>query len=481
MASKAKIGLRVRQLIGIAAALGALLLLAQCVVMPDAGELPAGRGQAEASTAHGWRTYEESRAAIQGIKDGQAHEDYLAEHLAVERAIADGPLRKGNAIDMYTDGESAYDAMEAAIRGARHFIHLESYIFEDDEIGRRFTDLLIAKRREGVAVAVIVDGVGSLAVSEDMLQGMKAEGLQVLIFNSLNPFSDTGQWNPNRRNHRKVLIIDGKIGFIGGINISDVYSSGSAGGSGASGRGKAPRQAATSASAEDPPWRDTHIRIEGPAVADLVKVFLWAWETQKGPLLEKRPFFPRIDEAGPHTVRILANQPGEDQGHSIYLALMSAIGSARESIYVTMAYFVPDPAFIKALRQAARRGVEVVLILPGFSDSAMVFHAGRSHYQDLMRAGVRIHERHDVLLHAKTAVIDGVWSTVGSSNLDWRSFLLNYEINAVVLGRQFGARMQADFKEDLALSDRVDEQVWANRGFYLRFMEFLSRIWERWL
>lgn len=481
MASKTKGSVRLKQLAAILAVLGAVFVLAQCAVMPDTEGQSVSRSQAEASAAHGWRTYEESRSAVQSIKRDDGPEDFLAEHLAVEQAIADGPLHKGNAIDMYTDGESTYDAMETAIRQARHFIHLESYIFEDDEVGRRFTDLLIAKRREGVAVAIIVDGVGSLAISDEVLEKMRSAGLQILIFNSLNPFSSTGEWNPNRRNHRKMLIVDGAIGFIGGINISDVYSSGSAGGSGSSGKRKISQVDAPASSSDGLPWRDTHIRIEGPAVTDLVKVFLWAWQTQQGPPLEKREFFPKLDEAGPHIVRILANEPGEEQGHSIYLTLMSAIGSARESIYVTMAYFVPDPAFIEALKQAARRDVEVVLILPGFSDSSMVFHAGRSHYQDLLEAGVRIHERHDVLLHAKTAVIDGVWSTVGSSNLDWRSFLLNYEINAVVLGKQFGARMQAAFNEDLALSDRVEKQAWEDRGFYLRFMEFISRIWERWL
>jgi cardiolipin synthase len=478
MAPKTKISLRIKQFGWIAGILAIVMLLAQCAIMPDPNGVPNHRQQTEVSAEQGWLTYEESKSIIRGIELDRAEGDFLREHLAVEQAIADGPLHKGNAIGHYTDGESAYDAMEAAIRQARHFVHLESYIFEDDEVGQRFIDLLIAKRQEDVAVAVIVDGVGSLFAPEEMLQEMRDAGIQVLIFNSLNPLSETGDWNPNRRNHRKTLIVDGRIGFIGGINISDVYSSGSASGSGSSGGSSGSDAGETP---EERPWRDTHIRIEGPAVAELVRVFLWAWEKQQGPALEKREFFPPLNVAGPHIVRILANEPGEEQGHSIYLTLISAIGSARESIYITMAYFVPDPAFIDALQQAARRDVEVILILPGFSDSSLVFHAGRSHYQDLLDAGVKIHERNDVLLHAKTAVIDGVWSTIGSSNLDWRSFLLNYEINAVILGKQFGEKMLATFKEDLSLSDRVDEQDWKERGLYLRSMEFMSRLWQRWL
>lgn len=180
-------------------------------------------------------------------------------------------------------------------------------------------------------------------------------------------------------------------------------------------------------------------------------------------------------------VRILANDPQSADGYTVYLTLMSAFESARRSIHITMAYFVPDPAFVQALAQAARRGVDVVLILPGFSDSSVVWHAGRSHYETLLRAGVKIYERRDTLLHAKTAIVDGVWSTVGSSNMDWRSFGLNYEINAVVLGPAFAQEMEALFQRDVAASVRVDAAAWGDRPVGDRFMEFFSRLFERWL
>src|SRR5690606_3473421 len=169
-------------------------------------------------------------------------------------------------------------------------------------------------------------------------------------------------------------------------------------------------------------------------------------------------FFPQVPRQGDLAVRILANQPDRSDGYTVYLTLMSAFESAQTSIHITMAYFVPDPAFIEVLMNAARRGVDVVLVLPGFSDSSLVFHAGRSHYEDLLEAGVKIYERRDALLHAKTVVVDGVWSTVGSSNMDWRSFALNHEINAVILGEEFGAQMQALFREDVAASRRIDRR-----------------------
>jgi cardiolipin synthase len=260
--------------------------------------------------------------------------------------------------------------------------------------------------------------------------------------------------------------VDGQVGYLGGLNVSSVYSSGS--NPGKDGR-------------ESQPWRDTHIRIEGPAVAELERVLLAGWESQKGPPLEHTDFFPQVPRQGDLAVRILANQPDRSDGYTVYLTLMSAFESAQTSIHITMAYFVPDPAFIEVLMNAARRGVDVVLVLPGFSDSSLVFHAGRSHYEDLLEAGVKIYERRDALLHAKTAVVDGVWSTVGSSNMDWRSFALNYEVNAVILGPRFGAEMEALFERDVAAAQQVTLQEWRARGADDRFMEFFSRLFERWL
>ncbi|OZI76123.1 cardiolipin synthase [Bordetella genomosp. 2] len=444
-------------------ALGACL--AACARVPDAQERAVRQAQAGQSADSGWASYRKGRDIV-AHADPQRSRDFLARHLAVEQAISGAPLVHGNQVRLLADGRATYQAMLESIDSARHYVHMETYIFEDDEEGRRFADALIAAHRRGAAVAVMIDAVGTLGTPDALFDRMRDAGVQVAVFNPVNPAAARAGWSPNQRNHRKLLVVDGKVGYLGGINVSSVYSSGSPSG----GEGRAAQ-----------PWRDTHIRIAGPAVAELERVMLAGWASQKGPPLAPREFFPELEPTGGLTVRILANQPDRSDGYTVYLTLMSAFESAQESIHITMAYFVPDPAFVEALENAARRGVDVVLVLPGFSDSSLVFHAGRSHYESLLEAGVKIYERRDALLHAKTAVVDGVWSTVGSSNMDWRSFALNYEINAVILGPEFGAEMEALFDRDVAESTPVTLQAWRDRGPDDRFMEFFSRLFERWL
>jgi cardiolipin synthase len=474
------------------------LLLTQCASVPDVSDLAERREQVKISTASGWLTYEQSKKILSRIERRADPQDFLSRHLEVEEAVAGVPLVSGNRIRLFTDGPETYKAMEAAINSAREFIHMQSYIFEDDATGNRFISLLEKKRAEGVAVAVIVDGVGTMSAPAAMFDRIRAANIQLVIFNPVNPLKARTPWSPNERNHRKILVVDGKTGFVGGVNISGVYSSSasgsgsgssaSGGSSGASGSSSGGRRATADASdsgepktAKTAPWRDTHVQIDGPVVADIERVFMSAWEGQRGEPLVARDFYPKIAPMGQQVVRILANQPGENEGHSIYLTLISAISSAQKSVHITMAYFVPDPAFLEALREAAQRGVDVSIILPGFTDSAMVFHAGRSHYRELLEAGVKIHERRDVLLHAKTAVVDEVWSTVGSSNMDWRSFAINHEINAVVLGPDFGGQMERLFQQDITRSVPITQEVWDDRGMSDRMKEFFSRFAERWL
>jgi cardiolipin synthase len=230
----------------------------------------------------------------------------------------------------------------------------------------------------------------------------------------------------------------------------------------------------------DIPWRDTHIQIEGPVVAQFQKLFIETWNKQDGPPLTDPAYFPQLKNNGAMIVRPIATSP-ELHGSVLYGTLLSAIAHAQRSIHLTNAYFVPDPALVSALKDAARRGVEVRLVLPAHSDLWAPLYAGRSHYSELLDAGVEIYERRAVLLHAKTGVIDGVWSTVGSSNLDWRSFLHNDELDAVVLGPEFGEQMEAAFDKDLAASQRITRESWANRPFDSRFREWAARLWERWL
>ena len=215
-------------------------------------------------------------------------------------------------------------------------------------------------------------------------------------------------------------------------------------------------------------------------VAELQKLFLATWESQKGEPLAPRNYFPQPERAGREVVRAIGSSPDEPFS-LIYATLLSAIGSAETSVHITNAYFAPDPQLLAALEAAVRRGVDVTLILPSQTDSWLVFHAGRGYYEQLLRAGVKIYERRGVILHSKTALIDGVWATVGSTNLDWRSFLHNHELNAVVLGAEFGSRLQAMFDQDLAASDAITLEQWERRALHLRLKEWFGRAWEYWL
>jgi cardiolipin synthase len=227
-------------------------------------------------------------------------------------------------------------------------------------------------------------------------------------------------------------------------------------------------------------WRDTHLEIEGPVVAEFQKLFLAHWSTQKGPPLAEKNYFPKLHKQGDEIVRAIGST-ADDPDSPIYLTLLSAIEHAEQRVHIATAYFAPDPQFLKALTDAAQRGVDVKLILPSRTDSWAAFHAGRSHYSQLLRAGVKIYERRGTVMHSKTATIDGVWSTIGSTNLDWRSFLHNDEVNASVLGRDFARQMEAMFANDLAESDAIDLEHWQRRSLLLRLEEGLARLAEYWL
>jgi cardiolipin synthase len=387
-------------------------------------------------------------------------------HLAFEERIAGSPLVTGNRVTLLQDGPATFQAMFDAIGSAKDHVHLETYAFEDDEVGRRFADALLAKQAAGVPVSVLYDSVGSINTPKAFFARLADGGVKVLEFNPINPLTAKKGWDVNRRDHRKLLVVDGRIAFVGGINISSVYS----GGSFSHGSKQRPGGA--------PPWRDTHVRIEGPVVAELQKLFLGSWEKQKGGAVPGRNLFPPPVTAGREVVRAIGSSPDEPL-NLIYATLVSAIRSAETSVHITVAYFVPDPQLLETLEDAAGRGVDVRLILPGHTDFWAVFHAGRSHYAPLLEAGVRIHERRGALLHAKSAVVDGVWSTIGSTNLDWRSFLNNDEVNVVVLGQSFGAQMRAMFEADLAASELVTVESWGARPLSDRAKELAARLWAR--
>ena len=445
-------------------------LIAGCSSLPTiVPDLARPRGPAvQLEGSRGPLTPAQSKAVLQGLASRGPDTSIFDRHLALEQAIVGSPLTTGNRVRLLQDGPATYEAMFTAIAAAQDHINLETYILDFDEVGQRFAQVLIDKQNQGVQVHLIRDSVGTLGTPGAFFERMAASGIRVLEFNPVNPVTAGAGWALNQRDHRKLLIVDGRTAFLGGINISSVYSGGS-------------RRAATPARPEaNVAWRDTDLQLHGPVVAELQKSFIATWTAQKGPALAPKNFFPPSERAGDQVVRAIASSP-EEPFSLIYATLLSAIGSAETSAYLTNAYFVPDPQLLAALEAAAARGVDVRLILPSRTDSWLVFHAGRDHYDRLLSAGVKLYERRGVILHSKTALIDGVWATVGSTNLDWRSFLHNHELNAVVLGTEFGAQVQAMFTKDLAASEAITLERWQRRGPGPRVKELFARAWAYWL
>ena len=392
--------------------------------------------------------------------------DILERHTAVVESVTESPLTKGNKVTLLADGQATYAAMFKAIQNAKDHINLESYIIEDDETGRKFADLLLQKQAEGVQVNLIYDSVGSMNTPASFFQRLRDGGIQVVGFNPINPLKAREKWGLTHRDHRKILIVDGKVAIIGGINISEVYSSSPF-------RRKQNEKAPIH-------WRDTDIQIEGPAVAEFQKLFLDTWLKQKGPKLSERNYFPDLKEAGNALVRVVGSTPGETN-RIPFIVYVSAITFAEHSIHMTNSYFIPDDQIVKALTDAAERGVDVKIILPGITDSQLALYAQRYYYSELLKSGVKLYEHSTSLLHAKTAVVDKVWSTVGSTNMDYLSLLNNDEVNAVILSHEFAVEMEKMFVRDLADSRQIQWDEWKKRPLLPRIREWFVNLFVRWL
>ncbi|MGZ8251590.1 MAG: cardiolipin synthase [Methylophilaceae bacterium] len=455
------------------------LILAGCGTLPTINPDMAVRSDkaVQLEGGKGPLTAEQSKSILARLKRGADDTNIFEKHLALEESIEGSPLMVGNKVELLIDGPPTYESMFAAIREAKDNINMETFIMEDDEVGQRFASALIEKQQQGVQVNLIYDSVGSINTPKEFFQPMIDSGISVVEFNPINPLNSRKGWNVNNRDHRKLLVVDGKVAYVGGINISSVYSSGSFGSStGSAGKRKTPKHVPMDSIA----WRDTHLRMEGPVVAEFQKLFIATWEKQTDMPMDGRDYYPQAGNQGREVVRAIGSSP-EDPYSLIYVTLISAINSAETQAFITNAYFVPDPQLLLALKDAAQRGVDVRLLLPSKSDSDLVFYASRSYYDELLSAGVKIYERQDSILHAKTALIDGVWSTIGSTNLDWRSFLHNHEINAVLLGQDFGLQMQTMFEQDLQSSKAITLQAWRQRSVMMRVKESAARLWARWL
>lgn len=385
------------------------------------------------------------------------------------RQLPAEPLARGNEAELLVDGPRTHQAMFAAMERARDHINLETYILEGGEIGERLARLLEKKVRQGVKVNVLYDSVGSIGTPKEYFDKLRGIGAHVCEFNPVNPAKAVGGWEINNRNHRKILVVDGRVAFTGGINISSAYSAGS----------RANRRASQVKPGEDSArgWRDTHVRAEGPVVTRFQRLFLDGWALEDcGPAVEAN-YFPLVEAKGRKTMRVLSSDPGTDRSE-MYGALLAAIGKARERVWLTMGYFVPDPEMRAALIAAARRGVDVRLMLPGFSDFWAPIYAGRSSYSELLAGGVRIYEWNKALMHAKTALIDSEWASVGSTNLDWRSFAHNYEADLVVHDAAFAGELERLFRQDVDAAVEVKREKWEKRGVLERAKEWFARRWE---
>jgi len=423
-------------------------------------------------SAKGLLSPEKSKALMDRLKNSVAPTDMLERYSAVIESVSGSPLTSGNKVTLLIDGPATYAAMFKAMEDARDHINLETFIIEDDETGRRFSDLLLKKQAEGVQVNLIYDSRGSFNTPVPFFQRLRDAGIQVLAFNPINPLNARGSWSVAHPDHRKILIVDGKVVFTGGINISAVYSSPSSGKSGLSGEipgTKAPI-----------PWRDTDVQIEGPVVAEFQKLFLDTWHQQKGGNLSRGTYFPDLKAEGHALVRAVGSSPGETN-RLTFVLYVSAITFSERSLHLTNSYFVPDAETIKALCDAAGRGVDVKIVLPGNTDASLTLNAGRYYYSELLNSGVRLYERRDVLLHAKTAVIDNAWSTVGSTNMDFWSFSSNDEVNAVILNKEFATEMEEMFAGDIAASHEIRREEWKKRPWLNRVKEWFAHQFERWL
>ncbi len=442
-----------------------VLIFGGCASLPRVSEtihdILSTHEQPRIFSANGPLSPEKTKVLLERLNSSVAPTDFLERHIAIMEFLSGNPLIKGNRVKLLVDGPATYAAMFRAVRRARNHINLETYIFEDDKADRKLADLLLRKRARGVQVNIIYDSYGSSGTPESFFQRLRDGGINVVAFNPINPLKIVGKRRITYRDHRKILVVDGKLAITGGVNLSQVYSS---------------RPFGEEREEKRPlPWRDTDVQIEGPAVAEFQKLFLGTWRRQNGPALGKRNFFPHLKEKGNALVEVIGSVSGEEN-RTTFVMYVSAITFAERSIHLTSAYFDPDDQTVKALIDAARRGVDVKIVVPGISDLPLALYAGQYYYSDLLKAGVKLYQRRYAMLHAKTAVIDDVWSTIGSTNMDFWSFARNDEVNAIILCRSFAAQMENLFARDIADSDQIHKKQWETRPLFPRVREFVAHL-----
>jgi cardiolipin synthase len=370
-------------------------------------------------------------------------------------AYAVGRVAGGNTVTILLNGDEIFPKTLEAIRSANRTITYAQYFYEEGPISREIAEALAERCQAGIRGHVLLDGFGTLAMPAEYRDVMERAGCEVAIFRPLSPLtvlSPFGYGKSNNRSHRRILVVDGKVGFTGGVGVSPKWM----------GNGRMEGY-----------WRQTDVRVEGPIIVSLQGAFVENWLEATGRMLGGDAYFPHASPHGTVAAQVIHSSPAGGSS-TMYTMFLLAISGARHSIQITNPYFLPDDRMIRALTEAAGRGVRVVILLPGAIDNNIVRHASRSKLGELLKAGIEVYEYKAALLHAKTMTIDAVWATVGSTNLDPRSFGLNEELNLVVYDREVAERLDTIFAEDLTYSRKIDYEQWRSRGVVDRLLELLS-------
>lgn len=366
------------------------------------------------------------------------------------------PLTRYNKVKLLLNGEEKFPELMNCLATAKHHIHLEYYIYEQDEIGSSIIELLIKKARDGVEVRFIYDDFGSPTIKKKIEQRMRDAGIEIYPFSKVHFYLLANRIN--YRNHRKIVIVDGKTAFTGGINVSDKYINNKK---------------------EKLFWRDTHLRIDGPGVYYLQYLFLTDWNFCCDRNLQPSQLYfeEQVIQKDDTWVQIVGSGPDSEQPAVLY-SVLQAIYLAQKEILITTPYFIPGDSIMAALKIAASSGLSVKLLVPGISDSKLVNGASKTNYAELLKCGVEIYLYQKGFVHAKTIITDGKLSMVGTANMDYRSFGLNFEVNAIVYDRAFAGQLRKVFFEDLKDADKIDEAQWANRSFFIKLGDRLARLFS---
>lgn len=468
----------------LALAVAAVIALCSCAQLPtvDEHQLLQQAAGTKAIRVYGTRgplSRWQARRVIARVADQEPDADAFDRQLAIEQTIAESPLYTGNSVRVLEDGAQTFPAMFAAMEGARRFLYLEYYTLQDVQSGgRKLSDVLAAKSRAGVRVRIIYDAVGSLGTPAAFFTRLQDAGVQFVQYNPIKPLMSPLALN--QRDHRKILIADDKVAIVGGVNLATTYESvppithelgGSSEGSEKDGK----QQPAPAAG--HPVWHDVDLEIRGPVIPVLARLFRAHWREQKGPPLAPADAVKSAPQ-GKEIVRVIGSSPTQ-LATRYYVSVLTAIHSAQSSIWMTAAYFVPTRQELRALRGAARRGVDVRLILPSHSDVGATLAVQRYYYPELLAAGIKVYERSDGIVHSKSMVVDDVWSLVGSSNFDQRSVLFNDEVDVVVLGKETADQLRRTMLGDIGHAKQISWQSVRQQGTLQRLRGWFWRLWQR--